>query len=190
MNKGLYASAIFLGLVAGSVFAEQPSYSYLEAGYTNVSFTDSDTDGPGYVVRGSFDFGNSFYVTGSNSQVSFDVGFGDLEYRTLKLGVGAKTAMTDNTSLFIEANYLNVSFDLLDFSDSDNGYTLSTGVRSMLTENTELYANITHENVQDSNTVLGFGVRQNLTEQLGLFAEYTRDDSETNSYSVGASFKF
>lgn len=190
MNKLFASTVIVLGLSAGSAMATQPSYNFLEGGYTKANFEGLDPSDKGFLIRGSVEVSDVVYFIGSASTTSFDTFVGDFDFREVKLGVGAKTPVTDSASVFVEAEYLNHDYKILGDSIDEDGYELSVGVKSMVAAQTEVFAQVSHINIDSSATELGFGIRQHLNDTVGVFAEYSLNDFDDNRFNIGVNLQF
>ncbi|VUD59623.1 hypothetical protein TDB9533_02724 [Thalassocella blandensis] len=175
------------------VYAEQPSFNQIEGGYIEI-----DDDFSGYTLRGKVGITDNFYVTGGYSNVSHDEleDFinGTAELSASRFGVGTNFGITDNTAVYGQLEYLDLSLELdSSFFESDSnedGYIASVGIRSMLTNTTELYGELAHNKVEETQTIATAGIRQYFTDNLGVFAEYSMNDYDSDGYAVGVSFKF
>lgn len=193
MKTKLLTTTILGALVSVPVFAETPSFNMIEAGYTEV---ESDTTG--YVLRGKMALTDNIFVTGAYSEESNeeleDFINGTAELTTSRVGVGGNYAIGENTAVYGQLEYLDLSSEisnrLFSEEDNDNGYIAAAGVRSMLTASTELYGELGHYKVEDAQTFASVGVRQYFTQNLGVFAEYTANDADTDGFAVGVSLKF
>lgn len=193
MKTKLLTTAILTATLALPAFAEQPSFTYVEGGYT-----ESDDDLSGFIVRGKAAITENLYLTGSYSLESDDevedyLG-GDAEQDTLRVGIGANAPISDTTAVYGQIEYIDVSAEVdnqyFTAEASEDGYIASVGLRSMVADMTEVYGEIGTFDVVEQQTFASIGVRQGFTQNLGVFAEYTARDDDTSGYSVGVSVKF
>lgn len=193
MKKTLASLTLLATIGSGYVQAEQPSFNYVEGGYTSIDDFD------GFLVRGSYEFIDNIYLSGSYSALNdelSDLGIEtDTDLDIATIGLGVIIPVSDTASFYLEAEYLdfeNSSSSNIgpDVDESEDGYELSMGVRAMLTSSTEIYSELSHKDVLAASTEITFGGRQYLTDNLGLFAEYQRDDFETDTYNLGVTYKF
>ncbi len=185
MKKSLLSIALLSSLATGYASAEEPSFNYVEGGYSDIEESD------GFIVRGSFELNENIYITGSYNDVTDDEFDTDIDLSLTTLGVGYKTLLSDTTALYAEINYIDAEVDTDFGSASEDGHKAAIGVRSMVTDSTEIYSEIANANRLDfTETILTVGAKQYFTDNIGLFAEYSRNDFETDAYNVGVSFKF
>lgn len=192
MKKSLLALVTLTATATPFVCAEQPSFNYVEGGYSSA---DIPGDPDGFILRGSVELTDVVYLNGSYTSLSgdFDHAFAgkvDIDTDTPSIGIGAKLPIGSNTAVYGEANYFDTDTKTGRFSDSDDGHSLVFGVRSMLTDNTELYGKVANIEYQETTTEIGIGARQYVTDNLGVFAEYTTNDAEVDAYSVGVTYRF
>lgn len=189
MNKTLLSAAIIVSLSAGSSFADQPSFNYLEGGYSLTNYASGgETDG--FTLRGSVDITDQFYVIGKGSKTSYEIGFFEIDQTFITAGGGIKLPVQDNTSVYTQLSYAYYGSDVAGFSSSEDGFELEGGVRTMLADNTEVSANIKHTNLNRTATTVGVGLRQYFNDSFGVFAEVSRNDFKNNAYDIGVSFRF
>lgn len=185
MKKTLLSIAALTSLTTGYTVAEEPSFTYVEGGYSDIEEFN------GYIVRGSFELNDNIYFTGSYNDITADEsGFADIDFRFITAGVGYKTLVSDNTAIYAEVNYADSEIESGSFSESEDGHKAALGVRSMITDSTEFYGEIANLKIEDTTTRVTVGAKQYFTDNFGVFAEYARNDFETDIYNLGVSFKF
>jgi long-subunit fatty acid transport protein len=133
-------------------------------------------------------------VSGSYSSVS-DKEYGvNWDYNTMSLGLGYRTALTQNTDFFGVVSYEDVELEASSggFSESggDNGYGLAVGVRSMLTDKFELNGGFKYIDIaEESDTALSVGALYNFTNQFSAGVGITKSD-DIDTVSVSAVYYF
>jgi len=184
MKKALLTTALLAGL---SAQAAQPSFNLLEAGINKYDQDNSTR------LSGSFEINNNIYGVASYeflTEESNDI-FGDTDIDQFTIGLGYKMDLNEDTSLFGQFEYGEVSFKNNFVDESEDGYLLTVGMRSMVAENTEVFGQITHSNSDvASQTIVGFGARQWFTENVGAYVRYDRNDYGDDSYGLGVSVSF
>ena len=82
-----------LVVFAAPALAGDLSYNFVQLGYQKVDFdndfVDSSIDGDGFGISGSFEVGESWFISAGYSKLQLDTDFGfDVDYDELGLGVG------------------------------------------------------------------------------------------------------
>jgi len=185
-----YLVCAFALLLTVPAFAEAPSYNFVQAGYQTVDLDvggGTDVDGDGWVLGGSFEFGEDFFGFASYSDTGFDFG---VDLTQLQAGIGWRTGVSDKTDFFARAAYVSVEIDAPGFGSVDeSGYGVGIGVRSNITDLIELYGEITYVDLGSGsdNTAIGGGIYFNITDNFALGLGAATDDDVT---SFGASARF
>ena len=190
--KKLIALSVLSAVTSFSAIAEQPSFNYVEAGYT------SSEDFDGYEIKSNIAINKNFFIDAEYKNVSLEERLpsgeevtGELDFVTLGIGYNAK--INSNTAFFTRLAYAetNSKVDFTNFDESFDGYLAGLGVRSMISQQTELYGELTHLNIDsDAQTNITLGARQKLTDKFALYAEYEANDFGSDGYSVGATYNF
>lgn len=185
MKKTLLSMTLLSSLTAGYAVAEEPSFHYIEGGYTDIE------DSTGFTLRGNLELNDNFYLTGAYTDVSDDETFIlELDQRLVRVGGGFKAPISDTTAFYAELNYIELENEYGSSSDSEDGHQAGIGLRSMISDSTEVYGELTNQKFVNNVTLVTVGGRQYFNENIGVFAEYTRDDYENNGYNIGVSYKF
>ena len=132
-----------------------PSYTYVEAGWTQVKVNDDLLDDPkldGGYIRGSYAIGLQAYVFGAWSQVSRSYGVPGgslkLELDQPELGIGYRLPMSDRVDFTAdlawvrqnaEARLNRDGFDSIRQKDHFNAGRATLGIRTSPTSNTEFW---------------------------------------------------
>ena len=193
MKIKTFTIAILSTCIAVPALADQPSFNIFEGGYTNV-----EDDVKGYTLRGAMSITDNLYITGGfgkeSSETLEELSGGESDLTNSRVGLGTNFAITDNTALYGEIEYMRltneIDSELLTDKDTDNGYVAAAGIRSMVTSSTELYGELGMFRFDDNQPYATVGVRQYFTDNLGVFAEYTANDNDIEGYAVGVSVKF
>lgn len=191
MKKLLIIGAMLSAFSAQSVLADQPSFTYIEGGYSRMDTDGFDKDADGYILRGSADVSDMVYLNSSYSDISRKtIANGDVDLKIKSIGLGLKFPIDENTAFFTEANYLDAKVNSRTYSDTEDGYELSVGLRSMVSDSTELYGKLTNTKFDSNFSSMTVGAKQYFTDNIGVFAEYTRNDFDTQNVNIGVSYKF
>lgn len=186
-----------LALVASPMLAkaaDDMSYSYIEAGYTEADL-DNVADGDGFSVRGSVSFAENFFVFGEYATFGFPA---SVDLDQISAGLGGHLDISERVDLVGRVGYTELDLSAPGFgSVSEDGFLLSAGIRGQVTDSFELEAHAVHtdlgSNAGDS-TALVVGGRFFFTENFAAGAEYrTGDDiggADLDVFFVGVRFSF
>ena len=182
---------------AAPALAGDLNYNFVQLGYQKVDldddFFDSSIDGDGYGISGSFEVGESWFITAGYSKLEFDTDFGfNVDLDQLGIGVGWHTDMSENADFFATLSYVQAEASASGFeSEDEDGFGMTVGIRGMLGEKVELEGSIGYVDLGDAGDGTSFGVSglYNFTETfaLGLFVE---TDDDVTGYGIGARFYF
>ena len=172
-----------------NVQAADFSYSNLELGIGQVEADSEDgsIDGDMLALAASFELGETFYFNVGLGKVDYD---GDISSDSQHLGIGAHTALGENTDLFGEVSFLRGEVDFYGYSDDDTGNAIALGLRHMATSNLEVYGGVERVDIfEETENSLFVGVSYALTESLELGASYS-DSDDASAYGVGLRINF
>jgi len=199
--------ALSTWLVAGSIQAKAPSFTYVEAEYIaagEFELSDgslsADVDMDGFALSGSVELG-MFLLQASRFELDSDTVFdSNLEdsISTLALGVNFKLPQTAFYGL-VRARRDELSINgalgrLIDEELDETSVGLEAGVRVNLTNRFELNANLGTPAL-DEGTSYGVGAQFMLTDNLGLNLKYNvieieDDDLTADLQTTSASLRF
>jgi len=158
-------------LSTGSIFANNFSYNYAEAG-----FVDLD-GGDGFTFGGSYEINPEMFLQGSF--VTADADNSDADVTGLTMGVGYHQPIADKTDGVGFLGLGKADYSGSGSDDSDTGFILSGGVRHMFTDQLEATAALTHTSIGDSDTNFTFGARFHINEKYSVGATLSTDDADT-----------
>ena len=211
-----------------AIAAEGVSYNYLEADYIiqDIDLYEDDEvfddvledvdDGDGFNVEASFAFTNNLFVFGGYSQTTADFNFindtggfvpQETDVKTLQVGLGYFTALSDNLDFVARAAYTDV--DLEEFSlgatdddiadddetledayddlneDNSDGYFIDAGVRAQTAEWLELGGGVRYTDLDSGDDVSVFGnALFEINQNMGINLTASVGDN-LSSYGVG-----
>ena len=188
MNKNILTGVI-LCVLPSATLADNPSFDYIELGYTNWNVDGLENVG-GIDVRTNYRISDSFYAAGDHAaflEKAFDTDI-------TSLGFGYILDFSSNSSFFAEASY---ALFHVDGGFDHEGYKLTSGVRSMFTDNLELKAAIERFDLFDDNTdgdslkltSLVLGAAYKIPDSMTVYFEY-KIDHNVNRLGIGARFHF
>lgn len=207
MRKILLASALLAVAPLSAQAAERMSYTFVEAGWTQVQVNDDFLDDPkldGGYIRGSFAIAPQVHVFGAWSQVSKTYREGparlELELDQPELGIGYHLPMSDRvdftadiawTRQNVELTLKETGFATVREKDHFNAGRATLGVRGKPSARTEAWAKAGYLDGSDMDgTWVGtLGGQVSFTPTWGLVGEVqVVEDITQFSAGVRASF--
>lgn len=231
LPKSILACALLMPF--STYAAEGISYSFIEADYLiqNVdyyedndffdNFAEDFDDGDGFKIRASFDLSDSLFTFGSYGSTDTEFTYFDdngmlirqgEDVKTLKLGLGFHTPLSDTLDLVVTGGYTDVdlgdfslgrnknddlnsgddiqaAFDDLNEDDSD-GYFVDLGGRVQLASWLEFGAGVRYTDLDyGDNTSLFGNLMFEFSENLGVNLGGDFGD-ELDTYSLGLRYSF
>ncbi len=171
-----------IGLVLAStlVWAQEPSYSYIQASYVHIELDNDfgDVDGNGFAAGGSIPINDQWHVFAGYSSSDFDF---SIDLDEFSIGGGWHTPISDNTDFVAEVAYVSADASANGFSVDDDGLGLSVGIRSMVQEDLELFAAISHVELDSAGdgTSIGGGAWYTVSGNLAVGLSASFDDDAT-----------
>lgn len=193
-----------LGLVVTSLVmvpfvaaqAEDISYTYVDLGYLTTDLDGVGKDLDGFVLRGSFEVADNFFLDARYLDQSVKVAGIDFDSKQYGIGGGYAWSFADNMDLYGRIGYTEVELDVSGgggggFDVDDDGYELGVGIRARPVELLELQGAVNYVDLSDSGDDTSFGIaaRWFITDvfALGIEGEFA-DDADT--YGVGFRLQF
>ena len=181
---------------ATTAHAEGIDYTYVELGYVTTDLDGIGTDLDGFVLRGSFEVTDNWFLYARYLDQGVSVGGVDFDAKQYGLGGGYAWSFADNMDLYGRIGYTEVELDASGggfggVSVDDDGYELGVGIRARPTELLELEGAVNYVDLSDAGDDTSFGVaaRWFITDvfALGVEGEFA-DDAET--YGVALRLQF
>lgn len=185
MKYGL--AGLGLVLACSLAWAEEPSYSYIQASYVNVDLDSGfgDVDGDGISATASVPINDQWHVFAGYGTSDFDFGV-DLD--EFAIGGGWHRGISERTDFVATLAYVSVDASAEGVSFDDDGIGLSVGLRSMVNENFEVFGTISHVDLDAAGdgTSVGAGLWYTISGNfaVGVGAEF--DDDAT---AIGAGIR-
>lgn len=191
-----------LGLVAATLafcpllgaHAEGISYTYADLGYVTTDIDGVDKDLDGFLLRGSLEIADNWFLYARYIDESVSVRGVDFDFQQYSVGGGYAWPFAENMDLYGKLGYTKAEVDVenFGFGDADvddDGYELGVGLRARPVDIVELEAAINYVDLSDSgdDTSLGVAARWFITEAvaLGVEGEFA-DDADT----LGVGFRW
>jgi hypothetical protein len=192
---GLVASALAIGpLVAAQ--AQDIGYTYVDLGYVTTDIDGVSKDLDGFVLRGSLEIAENWFLYARYLDQSVSVAGADLDAQQYAVGGGFAWSFADNMDLYGRIGYTEVELELSGggfggASADDDGYELGVGIRARPIAALELEGALNYVDLSDSgdDTSLGVAARWFITDvfALGIEGDFA-DDAET--YGIGLRLQF
>jgi hypothetical protein len=193
-----------LGLVVASLAvvpfvaaqAQDISYTYVDLGYVTTDLDGVDKDLDGFVLRGSFEVADNWFLYARYLDQSVEVAGVDFDAQQYGIGGGFAWSFADNMDLYGRIGYTEVELDVSGggfggFGVDDDGYELGVGIRARPVDLLELEGVVNYVDLSDSgdDTSFGAAARWFITDvfALGVEGEFA-DDADT--YGIGFRLQF
>ncbi len=178
-------------LVAATPAVADISYNYIDLGVQRIELDvpGADVDGDGFVIGGSFEIAEDWFVQAGFGTADLDFGI-DLDQTVL--GLGYKSSISETNDVFATVNYIRAEVSATGLgSADDDGFGISVGVRGMLTENFELNGSIGYIDLDESgdSTSVTAGGLYNFTETFAVGFNIDVDE-DIVSYGILGRFYF
>ncbi len=192
-----------LGMVAATLAlcpliasrAEGLSYTYADLAYVTTDIDGVDKDLDGFLLRGSLEIAENWFVYGRYVDQSVSIASVDIDARQFAIGGGYAWSFAPTMDLFGRVGYTEVEADAsgrgFGFDADDDGYELGVGIRARPVAALELEGSINYVDLSDSgdDTSFGVGALWFITDHVGLGVQGDfADDAET--YGVGFRWEF
>ena len=198
MRKSLLGLAVASLALAPFVAAqaEDISYTYVDLGYVTTDLDGVGKDLDGFVLRGSFEFADHWFLDARYLDQSVSVAGIDFDAKQYGIGAGYAWSFADNMDLYGRIGYTQVELDVSGggsggFDVDDDGYELGVGIRARPLELLELEGALNYVDLSDSgdDTSVGIAARWFITDAfaLGVEGEFA-DDADT--YGIGFRLQF
>jgi hypothetical protein len=193
-----------LGLVAVSLAmgpyiaaqAEGISYTYVELGYVTTDLDGVDKDLDGFVLRGSFEVAENWFLDARYLDQGVKVGGVDFDAKQYAIGGGYAWSFADNMDLYGRIGYTEVELDVSGggfggVGVDDDGYEVGVGIRARPMDLLELEGAVNYVDLSDAGDDTSFGVaaRWFITDVFALGVEGDFAD-DADSYGVGFRLQF
>lgn len=204
--RNILLASLLAALPCAATAADMPSYTFVEAGWTQLQIEDDfldDPKGDGGYIRGSFAIAPSAYVFGGYAEVGktyrFDGLRAEFTVDEAEIGIGYRMDVGDRLDFTADIAYvrMGVEVDLRDASfrgtgrDHLNLWRGTAGLRGKPSPMTEAWIKAGYADGSDLDDSF-FGVlggQVNLTRTWGLVGEVEKY-SDTTQFQVGVRASF
>lgn len=181
--------ALLLLAISGTSFAEGFDYTFIQATYGHIDFSDIDADGDGFGISGSFAIADEFHLFAGYQLVGLDF---DVDASEFDLGIGFNTPISDKIDVIAQLAYVRAEVDApILGSVTDDGYGIGLGLRTAPSESVELNVGVNYVDFGDGgdDTALGAGVLYNFTDTFSVGLSGSWSDN-TSALQIGGRFYF
>ena len=185
----LVAATLALLAPIAATQAEGIGYDYVDLGYVTTDFDGVSKDADGFVLRGSLEVIDDWFVYGRYSNQGIKFAGSDLDVERFSVGGGYAWSFAPNMDLYGKLGYTKFEAD---FGDADDdGYELAVGLRARPLSTLELEGSINYVDLSDSgdDTSLGLAALWYITERVALGVEGEFAD-EATTYGIGVRWEF
>jgi hypothetical protein len=207
MKKKILFNSLFVFL-SFSAMATQPSFNYIEGGYTTYSSSDDeDNTEDGLSLNGKFEIDSSFFVVADFNYLSKDNNsidsFDKMSKKTYSLGLGYKMIVNAQTALFTHIDYIqyngkteekaNKTSSAIKSILRGSAYKVGVGIKSRVTDVIELSSELSYANYGtmkikvENEYIQGF---KNTYKQLNIALNYKIMDPLSLYLSAQRDFGF
>jgi len=204
--RNILLAGLLAALPCAAAAADMPSYTFVEAGWTQLDVENElldDPKGDGAYIRGSFAIAPTAYVFGSYAEVSKTWRVSDLSAKLTvdeaEIGIGYRMDMTDRVDFTADIAYVRLGMevdarfaDLRETGrDHVNLWRGTAGLRGKPSPKTEAWIKAGYADGEDlDDNVFGvLGGQINLTRIWGLVGEVEKY-SDTTQFQVGVRASF
>lgn len=187
----LVAAALALMAPIAATQAEGIGYTYVDLGYVTTDVDGFSKDADGFVLRGSLEVADNWFVYGRYVDQSVEVAGGDIDVERFSVGGGYAWSFAENMDLFGKLGYTRVEGEFGHASADDDGYELGFGIRARPLSAFELEGSINYVDLSDAgdDTSLGVAALWYIAEHVALGVEGEFADDE-KTYGVGFRWEF
>jgi hypothetical protein len=187
----LVAATLALLAPVAATQAEGIGYDYVDLGYVTTDVDGFRKDVDGFVLRGSLEVADNWFVYGRYTNQGVDIAGSDLDLERFGIGGGYVWSFADNMDLYGKVGYVRAEADYAGVSMDDDGYEIGVGLRMRPLTALELEGALNYVDLSDAgdDTSLGVAARWYITEQLALGVEAEFADEE-KTYGVGVRWNF
>lgn len=171
MRKLICASMLLVpGMALAQAQNTQQPFNYNIA---ELRLLDTDNDGDGLELRGSYALDSNWFVLGGWREIDF----GAVDGRQLDIGAGYAWHYRSGLDLIGAVKYIDIDVDAPVGGADDNGFGLTAGFRHWLSPAFEWRGAVHHQRLDDSDTYLELAGDYYLNDRIsvGLSLEFAGD---------------
>ncbi len=175
--------------------ADGIGYTYADVGYVTTDLDGVSKDLDGFVLRGSLEVAEDWFVYGRYIDESVSIAGADFDYQQFAVGGGYAWSFAPTMDLYGKLGYTEAEVEVSGggggFNVDDDGYELGVGIRARPLDPFELEGSINYVDLSDSgdDTALGLAGRWFITDAVALTVEGEFSD-DADTYGVGFRWAF
>jgi hypothetical protein len=168
--------------------SSQFNYTYVELGYDETEYQagNTDVDGDGLTLSGSFEINDDWHAYASYGTADLDFGI-DLD--TFVIGAGYAFPLRQDVDLYGRVLYLNLDADVGALGADEDGLGLQFRIRALVTDELELEGGVQYVDIEDSDTSLQVAARYYFTETFSAGIGLTVA-GDTDGIGINARYSF
>jgi hypothetical protein len=178
----LLAPCLLLALPGLANAAAEPRYTYGELGYLNADFDDSNVDGDGFRLNGSYALNQRFHLVAGYDDVDLD---GDADYSAWNFGAGFNVPLRPGLDGVGRLRFVSAELDVGPFNEDDDGFALEGLLRAMINPQLEFNGGVRYVDVFDDETSLVIGGVYEIARNFAISGEFEFGDDVTTFFIGG-----
>jgi hypothetical protein len=185
MLGGLIAAVAALPLATS---AAEMSYTYVDLSYVDTELDDFNADGDGFLLRGSLQVHENFFVFAGHENFDFDRG---IDATSWQVGGGVRWPLSNALDIVGKVGFIKTEIETRGPDFDDDGFLLGVRLRGMVAPKFELEGGIDYVDLDDSGDDTSFTIegRYYFLQQLaGQLLLNINDDATT--IGIGARYTF
>lgn len=166
--------------------ADNLSYTYAQLRYADVEVDDTNLDGDGFIISGSYRINENYFVFGGYRDIGFDF---SRDASALQAGGGYIYPVNDRVHAVGKVFLARAKASRPGFSDNETGLGVQAGLRGFVTPKLEARGFLTYSDVGGSDTSITIGGDYYFTPEIsaGLTADFGGD---VTGFTLGARYYF
>lgn len=186
---GLAAALLMLPVAAHA--EDKISYNYVDAAYARVNIDGISEDADGFLLGGSFELNDSFFLFAGYADLSLDAGSFDFDEKDYMVGAGYAWSINDKMDLYGKLAWVRAEGEALGFSVDEDGYSIGAGIRAFVLDPLELEGAVTYTDLGDfgDSTAVSLAARYWFTDNFAVGAQVGVSDDAT-TYGAGVRFQW
>jgi hypothetical protein len=195
VSRALLVTAVLLPMLSGAQESaatrpesSQFNYSYVELGYDETEYQvgNTDVDGDGLTLSGSFEINDDWHAFASYGSADLDFG---IDVDTWAIGAGYAFPLREDVDLYGRVLYLNLDADVGALGADEDGLGLQFRIRALVTDELELEGGVQYVDIEDSDTSLQVGARYYFTDTFSAGIGLTVA-GDTDGIGINARYSF
>lgn len=177
--------------LAAPAFADEPNFTYAEAGYVRLNLDESEANPDGFTLKGSLAISESGFIRANYTDASDEVMGVDLDADAYSVGLGYQQPVAVGSAWYIAVDYVEADAEVAGISVDENGYSLGWGARSFVAACFEMTLELNYVDIEEQEGFAGtVGAIYHFNDRIGVTVDAGIDEEENSSAGVGVRFNF